>query len=489
MKNMFNETMKVYTGEESINEAWRYAEDLKQSAIAGDYLRVTPEALAEFVRSAVMNLDEYNMCSVLRGLKMPADARADMIYHTSYAVTAAGIYLIVNHPHLISDDETEAFAHMMDAAFCHGIIIHGYDDDGLENKLLAMFGLAGAKHLISKKPEFSPSFTERMKQHLDVCDRAAWEENSTGVYVKSGGFNTDLQNLALRWVNACWHGKPNAVFTYGTLMRGQRADDYMASAIWGGNCYLKGYAMYDLGSFPGIKKKIGECVLGELWFVDDSTLKALDRYEGEGSLYLRKQVTIESAYGPLKANAYIYNHPCSGDVLREKWGAKDSDYVWYAAYGSNLCAERFSCYIQGGTCSANKRYYSGCDDKRLWTDEYFTSVDGHMYFGKESGTWGGGVAFFNRNARGSTIVRLYRITRSQLMGVRAQEGASPEWYGRIECLGVERNGEPIYTLTSESVHKCNKPSDAYLTLIKNALITEGHLSEKDASRYLKGCMR
>ena len=59
----------------------------------------------------------------------------------------------------------------------------------------------------------------------------------------------------------------------------------------------------------------------------------------------------------------------------------------------------------------------------------------------------------------------------------------------IECLGTERNGEPIYTLTSESVHKCNQPSDAYLTLIKNALITEGHLTEKDASRYLKGCMR
>ena len=112
-----------------------------------------------------------------------------------------------------------------------------------------------------------------------------------------------------------------------------------------------------------------------------------------------------------------------------------------------------------------------------------------MYFGKESSTWGGGVAFFNRNARGSTIVRLYRITRSQLMGVRAQEGTSPEWYGRIECLGTERNGEPIYTLTSESVHKCNQPSDANLTLIKNALITEGHLTEKDASRYLKGCMR
>ena len=125
MKNMFNETMKVYIGKESINEVWRYAEDPKQSAIAGDYLRVTPEALAEFVRSAVMNLDEHNMCSVLRGLKMPADARADMIYHTSYAVTAAGIYLTVNHPHLISDEETGALAHMMDAAFCHGIIIHG----------------------------------------------------------------------------------------------------------------------------------------------------------------------------------------------------------------------------------------------------------------------------------------------------------------------------------------------------------------------------
>ena len=75
------------------------------------------------------------------------------------------------------------------------------------------------------------------------------------------------------------------------------------------------------------------------------------------------------------------------------------------------------------------------------------------------------------------------------MGVRKQEGSSPEWYGHIECLGVERNGEPIYTLTSETVHKCHSPSEAYLTLIKNALVTEGHLSENAAMRYLKDCMR
>ena len=489
MKNMFNEAMNVYTGEKSISEAWRYAEDLKQSAFAGDFRKVSPEALANFVSSAVNNLDEHNLCSVLRGLKMPSDARADMMYGTSYVVTVAGIHLIVHHPELLSYNEKNALARMMDAAFNYGIIIHGYDDNGMKNKLLAMLGLAGAQQLIDHDPEFSRAFTEKMQQYMNECHGAACEENPTGNYVTSGGFNTDLQNMELLWVDACWQGKSHAVFTYGTLMKGQRAEHYLSSAIWGGNCQLKDFAMYNLGSFPGIKKKSGESVLGEVWFVDDATLAAMDNYESEGSLYLRKQVTVVSAYGPLKAHAYVYNHSCYGEVLRDKWGSNDSDYVWYAAYGSNLSAERFSCYIQGGTCSANNRHYSGCADKSLWTDEYFTTVNGHMYFGKESTTWGGGVAFFTHNTRGAAIVRLYRITRAQLMGVRKQEGSSPEWYGHIECLGVERNGEPIYTLTSETVHKCHSPSEAYLTLIKNALVTEGHLSEKAAMRYLKDCMR
>ena len=248
--------------------------------------------------------------------------------------------------------------------------------------------------------------------------------------------------------------------------------------------------MYDLGSYPGIKKKTGGTVLGEVWFVDDATLAELDRYEGEGSLYLRKQVTIESAYGPLKANAYIYNHDITGSVMTEKWGSNPDDYVWYAAYGSNLSAERFIRYIQGGPpCSANGRPYRGCTDKRLWTNEYFTTVDGHMYFGKVSGNWGGGVAFFNSNSRGTAIVRLYRITLGQLLDVMKQEGPSSDWYGHMQCLGVERNGEPIYTLTSDKVHDGNQPSDTYLQLIKMALTSEGHMTEKKADQYLKSCMR
>lgn len=489
MSNMFNESLRIYNGEETITTAWQYAEELKQAAFAGDYRKVAHDALASFVRSALANLNESNLCSVLRGVRMPADARADMLYHVSYVVAAAGIYLMTNHPDLLTASEQTALSRMMTEAFQHGIIIHGYDDDGVKNKILAMLGCAGARTLLDEQPTFCPVFTEKMHQYLEVWNRAAWEGNPSGTLFSSGGFNCNLQNLEIRWVLACWQGKPHAVFTYGTLMKGQPAERLMATSVWGGNCLLKDYAMYNLGSFPGIKKQTAECVLGELWFVDDATLTALDRYESEGSLYLRKQVTVRSAYGPLKAAAYIYNHAVTGDVIREKWSSRPDDYVWYAAYGSNLSAERFACYIRGGFCRENSHSYSGCADKSLWTAEYFTSVSGQMYFGKESITWGGGVCFFDASITGSAIVRLYRITRAQLMDVMKQEGPSPAWYGHIQCLGVETNGEPIVTLTSDRLHKRNKPSDAYLQLIRNALMSECKLTAKEADRYLRNCMR
>ena len=488
MRNMFEETLKVYTGEEFISSAWQYAEELKQSAFMGDYRKVSPESLVTFVRSAINNLDEHGFCSVFRAIRMPADARADMVFHISYVVTAAGIYLLTHHQGLLTGFEQIALSHMMTAVFQHGIIIHGYDDDGVRNKIFAMLGLAGAHKLMDEQPAFCPIFTETMHQHLTVWNNAAWEGNPSGDHLSSGGFNFNFMNLELRWVLACWQGKPHAIFTYGTLMKEKPASHLMSSAIWGGNCCLNDYAMYNLGSFPGIKKKASECVLGELWFVDDDTLSSLDRYEREGSMYHRRTVTVTSAFGPLKADAYVYNHTITGDILREKWGSKSDDHVWYAAYGSNLSAERFACYIRGGLCRENGRSYQGCTDTTLWTDEYFTSIPGHMYFGKESNAWGGGVAFFNANRRDSAIVRLYRITRAQLLDVMRQEGPSPDWYGHVQCLGVENNGEPIVTLTSKMVHEKNSPSESYLQLIKNALITEGGFKGKAVDRYLKKCM-
>ena len=97
------------------------------------------------------------------------------------------------------------------------------------------------------------------------------------------------------------------VFTYGTLLKGERNhhlisdDDYLCSGS------VRGFKMFNLGTYPGIEYGEGE-VLGELYIVDDETLKRLDYLEEEGSLYLRKITKVYTKDNEYEAFVYVYNH-------------------------------------------------------------------------------------------------------------------------------------------------------------------------------------
>ena len=45
------------------------------------------------------------------------------------------------------------------------------------------------------------------------------------------------------------------VFVYGTLMTGQCADNRLEGAVFAGPARLDGYALYDLGRYPGIVRE------------------------------------------------------------------------------------------------------------------------------------------------------------------------------------------------------------------------------------------
>ena len=485
MKNMFTQPLTIYRGEASISPAWREADEFRMSAFAGDYRRTEPEVLAGFVRAALSTLDGENRFSLLRDVEMPFEARADMMWQAAYAITAAGIWLMNQEPERMDAGMRKALSAMMSEAFAHGILIHGHDDEGRRLKILTTLGAAGAQRLIAKEPSFCPAFTELMTRELKALENAAWEENPEGRRFYSEGHVPEVQNMAVRRMHAAWQGKPNVVFTYGTLMRGQSAEYLMGNAEWSGHACLRGYAMTDLGSFPGISESASETALGEVWFVDDDTLAQLDRHKEEYSLYIRRQVQVENSYGRLDAYAYICNGTSGGRLLREGWHARNDDDVWYAAYGSNMCAERFACYIQGGFCKDNGRHYAGCSDKTFWTGTYFTEVRGSVFFGNHSSSWGGGVAFYRDSPCGKAIVRLYRIKRSQLHEIQEQEGNFPKWYGRIACLGIGTDGLPIFTLTCECEPERVKPTEAYLNVLRRALEEECGMEKKMVERYLR----
>jgi gamma-glutamylcyclotransferase (GGCT)/AIG2-like uncharacterized protein YtfP len=100
----------------------------------------------------------------------------------------------------------------------------------------------------------------------------------------------------------------HAVFVYGTLMRGERAAHLMAEGEFAGEYTLSGYAIYDLGRYPGILAKAGSEVDGEVYYVSDEMLAAMDEYEDEGTLYHRRKVPVKGENGALTAWVYVYAH-------------------------------------------------------------------------------------------------------------------------------------------------------------------------------------
>jgi len=98
------------------------------------------------------------------------------------------------------------------------------------------------------------------------------------------------------------------VAVYGSLRKGfgnhewflKKPDDF---AVPCGETTLAGFALYDLGAFPGAVYAAGETIRCEVYAVGPATLAALDRLEGHPSFYRREQ--IESLSGATM-ETYVY---------------------------------------------------------------------------------------------------------------------------------------------------------------------------------------
>ena len=52
------------------------------------------------------------------------------------------------------------------------------------------------------------------------------------------------------------------IFVYGTLKKGYRNHHYLQDATYYGDGTLVDYEMFDLGTYPGIRSKVGASVDG-----------------------------------------------------------------------------------------------------------------------------------------------------------------------------------------------------------------------------------
>jgi gamma-glutamylcyclotransferase (GGCT)/AIG2-like uncharacterized protein YtfP len=98
------------------------------------------------------------------------------------------------------------------------------------------------------------------------------------------------------------------VFVYGSLLSGfwnHRLIEDGGGKLVGRGSTEKGFALIDLGAFPGAVRGEGR-VVGEVWEVNDATFQRLDQLESNGSFYARERVTINFERGHRLACAFAW---------------------------------------------------------------------------------------------------------------------------------------------------------------------------------------
>ena len=182
-------------------------------------------------------------------------------------------------------------------------------------------------------------------------------------------------------------------------------------------------------------------------------------------------------------------------------GVGADDLVWYVAYGSNLSAARFGCYLSGGRPPGARRTYLGCRDQSPPRRDVGVHLAGGLVFAGRSTVWGGGVAFYDPHADGELAARAYLLTFGQLSDVVAQEAKRPvgslalgsgvdqRWAvpSRVyeTLLQVDdRDGLPMFTITSLQNLEPTPPSAAYLRTMFEGLGEAFAWTASQRARYL-----
>ena len=472
--NILTRKLRVHS-KEHFRAALHEGMNLTNAVMKQSFRRLDVDTLLAFFRDACSKRNTQGYVDLYpSGF---SSASGDVRIAPTNAVLTIGVWLMNTAPEKMGEEDRKALEELMSASFASWIYGDGTGKEDLYDgrmDLLAMLAGADGKAFLKSYPQLASDMRRFLDRTLPLLREGVADPETQPSDAER------MKYLLLEWDDtAC------AVFVYGTLMCGQRASRFLDGCTRFGRYLLRGYAMYDLGRYPGIIEQAGETVVGEVYLVPVERIPKLDAYEGEGSLYHRRTVTVEHDGSCLPAQVYVYAHHPDGVLMREPWDCRDEDRVWYACYGSNLSAERFRCYIEGGHCDANNQDYVGCTDKTLWADSCWREYPGGVYFGQSSGSWDGyGVAFYDPALPGHTYMRLYNISRVQLRDVQKREGSGPNWYGRLVTLGIHEDGCPICTFTSETPQRRNTPGENYLTLIRDALIDECDFTSDEAKAYL-----
>lgn len=466
-----------------------YINKMKESLEELSEETVELQQAKNFICSLIKEQDEKGFWALIPSPKVDSDIRVLYWYEPTYIATAFMMKFYMHHK---NESETikgfdNALKNGLLASTGRGLKGHGHDD--IEGRLTALqiFSKGEVLKFVENNSDISVEFSRMIKAITNWLEGAIKTEHTKGDWGED--YKTDMEKT-FELLNKDSNGIK--VFVYGTLMKGNsNYESFLADADFIGEFVAKGFALYDLGSYPGIIHSEIDKVKGELYSIDSNVLSELDMLEGEGNLYIRKLISVVNDNNEVQeAYIYVYNQDVSTKVKvsyeNQPWGTvRKNDYVWYASFGSNLLYERFITYIKGGKCKFNGKNYPGCRDKSLPKDSRPITIPYNMYYGNERSSWGkGGVSFLDSEVKGHALGRMYLITREQLEDVSDQEGRGEIWYNNSVKLG-EDNGNEIITITNKSIRPHHNPSDKYLEVIRMGIKeTYPDMSDFDVMKYL-----
>ncbi|WP_213036211.1 gamma-glutamylcyclotransferase [Candidatus Nitrotoga fabula] len=255
------------------------------------------------------------------------------------------------------------------------------------------------------------------------------------------------------------------IFVYGTLLRGMLRAPVLNDSEFLGSGFIQG-SFYDLGEYPGVCEG-KDPIYGEIYQVDQNTLKTLDQIEGYNpaaerqSLYVRKNVFVTPFDGgtQIEAITYFYNgditgcNPITCGDYRRYIMEKSPGDQWYLAYGSNMNQQRME-----GRVGEFQQVIAGYLDN-------FTLV-----FNKRLA--GGGVAANIGHFAGCKCpVAAYRVTKDQLNKLDFYEGEGKHYIRLGLPFYFIDNGNPQYKLGQVYIAHPDmliegQPTEQYLNLIR-----------------------
>lgn len=116
------------------------------------------------------------------------------------------------------------------------------------------------------------------------------------------------------------------IFVYGTLRKGEGNNGLLKGSTYlGMGVTLPEYEMYNLGHFPGVVDGGLTSIVGEVYEVDEETLRRLDRLESHPALYTRTPLTLAGDTAGMEVEMYVFNLPVKGCVKIEggDWVERD----------------------------------------------------------------------------------------------------------------------------------------------------------------------